>query len=426
VDGHAIWLDGAAARVTNCELEGGDPAYVDAAGVTALWSTGKAGVYVGGGGVVEVVNSRFSIPSSCYGVLASDAALTSGDSIVGCTFSRAHATLTTATVGISIPARDNAAGSGLYFRVIGNSFQSIATGFEVTAHANQAGTNGGHLLSGNIFSLCTTGAILASRANLATGNEFISNTSIGLALNDQRNVVRNSMFIGGATQISVSATGDYSSIEGCYFNTGTTCIALAAVAYDNVIRNNMFISGTAISNAGATWTAEYNVGTAVIEGLGAIVANKCSVVESGSGLLHKTVLTFTLTGAHDLDLTDADPSATGVKVYDFPAGSIRIHSAVLDGITAVGGGALGTPVLSCGTVTAAADATLTGTEADIIPSIAIAADTHQSLAAAVTLDGTGTAVDLYVNAAAATVGTGAATVAVTGTLTIVWTNGGDY
>jgi hypothetical protein len=375
---------------------------------------------------VEAVNSRFDVLASCYGVLASDTALTSGSSIVGCAFTKGHATLTTATVGVSIPERDDAAGSGTYWRIIGNSFSAITTGFQVTAHVNRVGTNGGHLLAGNIFKICTTGVILTSRYNLVTGCEFAACTT-GISIVDQQNVVRNSLFVGGTSQISIEATGDYANIEGCWFNTGTTCILITGAAYGNVIRNNTFNSGVSVTMAAGTATIEYNVGAgAIVEGSGTVVSGKCTAVESGSDIVHKTVLTFTLTTTNDLDLPDSDPSYVGVKVYDFPAGDIHILSAVLNGVTTVGGGALGTPVMSFGTAAEAADATLDGVQANVIPSVAIATDTHQVLSEAITLDGTGTAIDLFINAAAATVGSGAATVAVTGTLTIVWTNGGDY
>ena len=93
--------------------------------------------------------------------------------------------------------------------------------------------------------------------------------------------------------------------------------------------------------------------------------------------------------------------------------------------------------LSCGSVSATnpAEGTLTGTEADIIPSTTIdtnsgatlANDWHAALAASAQFDGTSSALDLYVNAAVTDACSKAAvTIAITGTLTITWINLGDY
>ena len=61
---------------------------------------------------------------------------------------------------------------------------------------------------------------------------------------------------------------------------------------------------------------------------GAVVAGKCTAFKSGD-VVHKTVLTLTLSGANDLDLADGG-AGTGVKIYDFPAGFIKILGATMD------------------------------------------------------------------------------------------------
>ncbi len=171
-------------------------------------------------------------------------------------------------------------------------------------------------------------------------------------------------------------------------------------------------------------------------GNGAIVTDKCTVVEGGDGVLHKTTLTFTLTGDHDLDMAD-DDHGTGIKIYDFPAGSIQILGATCNAIaTSVNTGAGGgTFPMALGSAVGADDNTLTGTEADIIPSTAItggtgstASDFHATLAAPILFaNAGGTNLDLYLNAAiTAAVAEGAVTIAVTGTVTITWINLGDY
>lgn len=188
-----------------------------------------------------------------------------------------------------------------------------------------------------------------------------------------------------------------------------------------------------VSAAGST-VMNWGVGHITSVGVGAIVAGKCTAVEGGTGIVHQTTLTFTLTGANDLDLADGADHGTGIKVYDFPAGSIQILGATCNAIVtstnAEGGGA--TFPMALGSVVAADDATLTSTEADIIPSIAVAGgatkDFHATLAAPILFaNAGGTDLDLFVNAAITNaVSTGAVTIAVTGTVTITWINLGDF
>lgn len=172
-------------------------------------------------------------------------------------------------------------------------------------------------------------------------------------------------------------------------------------------------------------------------GNGAIVASKTTVVEY-MGEVHKTVLTFVLTGDHDLDLADGD-HGTGIKVYDLPEGRILILGATIDASVTTSANYNASPndvfLLSMGTAVGADDNDLTSTEADIIPkttldtigATALTLDWHAALASSAQFDGTGTAVDLYVNAACAdTSNTDANTYAITGTVTIMWINLGDY
>jgi len=166
---------------------------------------------------------------------------------------------------------------------------------------------------------------------------------------------------------------------------------------------------------------------------GAVVSGKCTAVEYGNGVVHQTVLTLTLTGTNDIDLADGANHGTGVKIYDFPAGRILILGAVINGVTAIAGASGGgaTLPLAVGTAVGADDATLTLTEANIIPSTATAngASTFKAaLAVEAQFDGATTdAVDLYFNAAVTdAVSASAVTIAVTGTLTITWVNLGDY
>ncbi len=164
-----------------------------------------------------------------------------------------------------------------------------------------------------------------------------------------------------------------------------------------------------------------------------------AVTESGVGPFKKTVITFT---NHALAMVDAAGvvAYAGRKVYDFPAGSIKIFGAVLDlDLTKSSAGVIAAwdGDISVGTVTASNNATLSTTEQDIVPTTA----TPQAVAGVTTgnarnaaditpFDGTTTAVDVYVNIlvddADHDVTTTPCNLILNGTLTIHWANLGDY
>lgn len=177
-----------------------------------------------------------------------------------------------------------------------------------------------------------------------------------------------------------------------------------------------------------------------VEAAGTPNGSTVDAVETIGGCIHKTVLTCTAT---PLVLTDESGTVVygGVKVYDFPAGALCILGATVSG-TMTGVEVLATweGDVALGTATATTGATLIGTEADIMQSVAIAAATAKvgtvaacSLATALTesgarwFDGHSTAKDCYLNfvvdenAANAT-----STGAFTGTVTLAWINLGDY
>lgn len=177
-------------------------------------------------------------------------------------------------------------------------------------------------------------------------------------------------------------------------------------------------------------------------GVGAAGAATVSAAEYGDGVIHKTVLTCTA-----LPITISDDAGVaqygGAKVYDFPEGLIMTMGAVIDGALTLG--VTGTIIntwaggVALGTATATTGTTLTGTEADIMPEVDVAAATAKvaacdavSVATALTesgarhLDGTGTAKDMFLNFvvdddATHTAGTGT----FTGTITLLWANLGD-
>lgn len=176
--------------------------------------------------------------------------------------------------------------------------------------------------------------------------------------------------------------------------------------------------------------------------VGAKNGSTVAVQEYGNGLVNKTVLTCTATPISIAD--DAGVAQYGgVKVYDFPAGLICSLGAVIDGAVTLG--TTGTIIttwaggIALGTAVATTGATLVSTEANIMKEVDVAAATASvavvdavSVATVLTesaaswLDGTTTAVDMYLNLvvdddASHTAGTGS----FTGTITFLWIPMGD-
>lgn len=186
----------------------------------------------------------------------------------------------------------------------------------------------------------------------------------------------------------------------------------------------------ALADEGATDAAGAKAGSTV-------------TADENQPVIHTTVLTCTATPVSIADDAGvAQYGGTG-KLYDFPAGLICVLGAVVDGSVTLG--TTGTIIntwaggIALGTAAATTGATLTGTEADIMPEVDVAAATAKvavvdavSVAAVLTesgarwLDGTATAKDLYLNLvvdddATHTAGTGT----FTGTVTFHWINLGD-
>lgn len=129
----------------------------------------------------------------------------------------------------------------------------------------------------------------------------------------------------------------------------------------------------------------------------------------------------------------------GVKFFDFPVGGINILSCLSDmDLTKSSAGVIDAwdGDFAIGTVTASNNATLTSTEANVIASTATpqavsGATTANGLnTAAVYLDGTGTAVDLYYNLlvddADHDVTTTPCNLILNGTITLTYLLQGDY
>ncbi len=170
-------------------------------------------------------------------------------------------------------------------------------------------------------------------------------------------------------------------------------------------------------------------------GVGTVAGDEI-VAEEHRGTIHQTVLTIT-----DLDVTMTDATTSGNEgsepLLTFPRGLIQLLGAVCDlAITAAAGiGATAAAIGAVGSVAAAADATLTGTEADFIPST-----TATLTASAGTMKGRGvtgkffdnttttnaTQLAAHLNFAVPDAGsTGNSTITVNGTVTLTWINHGD-
>lgn len=157
-----------------------------------------------------------------------------------------------------------------------------------------------------------------------------------------------------------------------------------------------------------------------------------------SGGFTKQVLTF-----KDTPIVLADNAGVvaygSLKILDFPQGSVVIQGATANlVVTKTSAGVNATWNGDFGVGTAAADNTntLSGTEQNIIPTTATPAavagvtSAKGRSTAAVTLDGTTTAVDAYINFlvddADHDVTTTPCNLILNGTVTILWANMGDY
>lgn len=193
----------------------------------------------------------------------------------------------------------------------------------------------------------------------------------------------------------------------------------------------------AVSVAGATSLsgAEAVMPTTSV-GVGAKNGATVSAVERGNGVVHQTVLTLASTPVTVANTTGA--SFGGAKLYDFPAGRILALGVVADldfnwagtDIVATGSGdfALGSTITE--------DATLDGTDVNLLPSTALTdpfvdgvGAAAGALAASAQLDGTTDAIDANINIIiddADVEDAASDIVLVSGTVTITWINLGDF
>jgi hypothetical protein len=174
----------------------------------------------------------------------------------------------------------------------------------------------------------------------------------------------------------------------------------------------------------------------ITTGVGAKNGATVTAVESGNGLIHKTVLTLANT---PITMRDTEQGG-GVKVYDFPDGMIAFHGSFYD-LTMTTHSVLADTLntgVTCNAgvgTTTQANATLATTEQNIIQvtawtagtTIDVANTATQGVGLPTTLNGTGTALDAYLNLAVAGAGDidADASILVNGTITMMWSNLGD-
>lgn len=175
---------------------------------------------------------------------------------------------------------------------------------------------------------------------------------------------------------------------------------------------------------------ENNFGELADDGVGTAVAGVTTIAETATVPV-QTVISFTNVVE---TATDGSDEGESQKILDFDAGAFTVLGVIVDATVVNTPGATNTFVMSLGSVAAADDATLTGTEVDFAPSATI--DTvggtvltnafDAVLGAAVIWDGTGTAKDLYLNIGIADADmTTNVTFTVTGTATIISTKAVD-
>jgi hypothetical protein len=168
---------------------------------------------------------------------------------------------------------------------------------------------------------------------------------------------------------------------------------------------------------------------------GAAASTSVAVTESSAGTI-KTVMTLT---NKSITMTDATTAGShgSLKLYDFPQCNLLFLGGTCNlTITAGTGGITDTAAVvgSIGTDTVGTDnATLTTTEADLIPSTASTLTGGAGVtkgktvtAGVVVFDGTATAKDAWLNFAVPDAdSTANDTLTVSGTITLVWSNLGD-
>lgn len=171
-------------------------------------------------------------------------------------------------------------------------------------------------------------------------------------------------------------------------------------------------------------------------GIGTKNASSAVVVEEQFGHQHRTTLTLTNFPVATVD-TGGTSGNGSAPLYTFPRGSIQLLGAVenLTLVAAAGITATAALLTGIGSVAAAADATLTGTEVDFVPSFASTLTGSAGVAKGLGVTGkffdnttttNATQLAARLNFAIPDAGSSAnSTITVSGTVTLTWINHGD-
>lgn len=241
------------------------------------------------------------------------------------------------------------------------------------------------------------------------------------------------------TDVHIDSTGGVYDFKCEYAAGETSLTGTAAVmikSVDIVLQEFKNLSGQAVlkvTEGGLEFGAGFNESSA---GVGAKNGDTVVVQELGNTVAKQTVLSLTATPVTVANTTGS--SFGGVKLYDFPAGRILILGVTADlsmdwsasDIVATGSGDF-----SMGT-TITADATLDGTDVNLLPSTGMTdpfvggvGAAKGALAASAHFDGTATAISANLNMIIDDADVENATsdvVLVSGTVKLTWINLGDY
>lgn len=221
----------------------------------------------------------------------------------------------------------------------------------------------------------------------------------------------------------------------------TTPAKFPAEAWDGKTANDQRVANAYVAPDGDDWdriAAEVVAIAANLVpgyGLGAKNGAAVAVSETQIGPLKRTVFTIT-----DLTVAMTDATTAGShgkhKLYDFPAGLILVLGCVTDLVVARVGTAIGAAAAVVGSIGSADvgtdNATLTSTEADIVPSTAATLSSGtgnfdgQSSSVAM-IDGTTSAAKASLNLAVPDGdSSGNDSLTVNGTVTLTWVSLGDH
>ena len=275
--------------------------------------------------------------------------------------------------------------------------------------------------------------IAAIATTVASNRVFLTGTSNTLTLTQETLDI-----VTGASDMTITlptveeALGRFYSFK-LTTDGGGDVIIQDATSVNTKIASTMTEAGDSIviMSSGVEWITIKD-----LTGLGAVNGTNITVVESGSNGLHKSVFTL---AAHPFSAVDNAGTVHfgGTKFYDLPVGNILFHGCTVDAAIVLPDGVGDTADGDVGVGTAAAGnnaGPLAGTEQNVVPNTAIVAlvsdegpVTAISAADIAPIDGTSTAVDLYLNMlfdeGGITGGTFIATT--TGTIELYWTNLGD-